>query len=308
MRSLIRIAAIDFLNPAPLMWNFEHPPEASRLAERYVIERMTPSECARSLAEGRAELGLIPVGAYAATPELSIVPGCAIASKGAIRSLLLVLRAGAGSSTEDNAEEPDDEPDLAAPTLEELRAIRTVALDTSSRTTSMYTQILFRRFWEHAPHFLAHAPALDAMLTVADAAVLIGDPALHALRDRRVRRQRTGERLRYLDLGHAWHQATGTCWVSAFWAARRAGLHGRERAAIVEDLSASREAGLRHIPELVNEWAPRLELHPEKIARYLTHNIHYLLDIDAKKGLHRFFKEATEVGLIPAVPALEWFD
>ena len=137
--------------------------------------------------------------------------------------------------------------------------MRTVALDTASRTSALYMQILFRRFWGRTPRFIAQPAALESMLASADAALLIGDPALHALADREDRLARTGERLRYLDLAHLWHAATGTAWVSAFWAVRLSGLTGLsvdERRSIVRDLQQSRDAGLRHIPELVEQWAP----------------------------------------------------
>ncbi len=299
------MAAVDFLNPAPLMWNFEHPPLAGELGERYEIERMSPAACAAALGTAEADLGLIPIGAYAAMEGLSIVPGCAIASLGAIRSLLLVYRA----DTKDDAAE--NEPDLLRPTAAELARIGTVALDTSSRTTALYTQVLFRRFWGHAPRFLPHPPELDAMLRAADAAVVIGDPALLALRDRAARRARTGERLRYLDLGYSWREATGAPWVSAVWAVREAGvasLRRAERAAVIGDLCDSRDAGLRHIPELVREWAPALGLRPTTVERYLTHNIYYFLDASVIAGMERFFAEAHALRLLPAVPTLRLFE
>ena len=89
--SRLRIAAIDFLNPAPLMWDFEHPPLSVELAKRYRIDRMTPAECAAKLATGQADIGLIPIAALATSPEVRILPGCAIASKGRVRSLLLAV-------------------------------------------------------------------------------------------------------------------------------------------------------------------------------------------------------------------------
>ncbi len=91
--SRLRLAAIRFLNPAPLMWDFDHPPLAVPLAERYDIESMMPAQCAERLANGTADLGLVPITAFAHSNNLRIVPGCAIASKGAIRSLLLIVRA-----------------------------------------------------------------------------------------------------------------------------------------------------------------------------------------------------------------------
>jgi chorismate dehydratase len=304
LRPLLRMAAIDFLNPAPLMWNFEHGPEQERLGERYAIEKMTPAACAEALRDGSADLGLIPVGAYAVNPGLAVIPGCAIASPGAIRSLLLVVRGEDAAVLRD-----DEEPDLEGPTAAELARIKTVALDTASRTSALYTQILFRRFWRHAPVFAAHPPELDAMLGACDAALLIGDPALRALRDRGARLRRTGERLRYLDLGYQWQQATGTAWVSAFWAVRQAALRGlssEEKQQIVMDLQGSRDAGLAHVPELVAEWAPRLELSPGTVETYLTRNIHYLLDAPAIAGVERFFAEGQALGLLPETAALEW--
>src|ERR1700748_5416 len=97
--SRLRVAAIRFLNPAPLMWDFDHPPLAVPLATRYDIESMMPAQCAERLADGKADLGLGPLPAFAQSRSLRMVPGCAIASKGAIRSLLLVLRAATGLET-----------------------------------------------------------------------------------------------------------------------------------------------------------------------------------------------------------------
>lgn len=312
---LLRLAAIDYLNPAPLMWNFEHATATPALRERYArytLERMTPAASAQALANKQADAGLIPIGAYAAMKGLLVVPGCAIASLGSIRSLLLVLRDQMNHNSESEAREAaDEEPDLLPPTARELASIRTVALDTSSRTSALYTQILFRRFWSHTPEFIAHAPHLDAMLQSADAALLIGDPALHALRDRAAREARTGERLRYLDLGHLWREATGTAWVSAFWAVRAESLERfspAEQAEIALDFTRSRDAGLEHIPELVAEWAPRLQLRPEIVQTYLSRNIHYLLDAPAIAGVERFFAEALALGLIPEPASIAWME
>src|SRR6266702_5096294 len=142
------------------MWDFEHEPGLSRLAERYEIHKTMPSQCAIELAQGTADIGLVPITAYATTPGLSILPGCTIASWGRIRSLQLITRANR--------------------TPEE---VRTVAADTSSRATFPYTQVLFAKYWKPETIFLPHPPDLDAMLETADAALLIGDPALLALDD-----------------------------------------------------------------------------------------------------------------------------
>ena len=300
MTSPLRIAAIDFLNPAPLMWNFEHSPEAERLAARYTIERMTPSACARALADRRADIGLIPIGAYPTIPELTILPGCAIASLDSIRSILLVIRSDAEQRT-------DQEPEMVAPAHAEMVRIRKVALDTASRTSALYTKILFQKYWQRDPEFVQHPPDLDGMLEVADAALLIGDPALYALRNRAARYQKTGQPLRYIDLGHLWHAAAGCVWVSAVWAARTEALDalgGAELQTVIDDFTRSRDAGIRNIPALAEQWAARLQLSPELIRTYLSHNIHYFLDHAAIAGIERFFADAHDLRLISERPRL----
>src|ERR1700761_3253060 len=86
----LRVAAISFLNPAPLMWDFEHPPVAEELAKRYTLHYTLPALCAEELLSGRADLGLIPIAAL--TPDLAIVPGCTIASLDHVRSILLIVK------------------------------------------------------------------------------------------------------------------------------------------------------------------------------------------------------------------------
>lgn len=263
------------------MWDFEHEPEARRLAERYRIERMVPSECARRLAAGTAELGLVPIAAYATVPGLRIVPGCTVASLGRVRSLLLVVREGV---------EPSD--------------VRTVAADRSSQATLSYTRVLFKKFWNPAAEFVEHAPVLDLMLAACDAALVIGDPALLALEDASAREARTGERLRYLDLAEEWRRATGLPWVSAVWAAR--GIAAEDEAEVAADLLHSRNAGLAHREDLVGEWSARIAVPPATIREYLSLNIHYVLDEECIEGMRAFYRYAAECGVLPAVEELRF--
>src|SRR5271156_4566256 len=277
------MAAIHFLNPAPLMWDLEHEPRRSDLRERYQIGYTTPSRCARELAAGDADIGLVPVAAHATTPSLLIVPGCAIASLNRVRSIILVVRLEQGVS-----------------------AVRTVAADTSSRTSNAYTRILFDIFWKVPAVFVPHPPVLESMLAVADAALLIGDPALLALEDREAREVRTGERLLYLDLAHEWHSFTGLPWVSAFWALRPGALEetGACAADVIADLQASRDHGLAHVDDLAEEWSERIAVPRDTIHFYLSNNIHYILDEACMRGLEVFYRLAAECGALPAAGAL----
>jgi chorismate dehydratase len=269
----LRIAAIGFLNPAPLMWDFDHPPLAAELAARYQVDIMSPAECADRLADGRADIGLVPIAALATTPGLRILPGCTIASKGRVRSLLLVRRA-----------------------VQPLDKLRSVAADTASRTTLVYARILFERWGNSAVPFLPMAADLDAMLDRADAAIVIGDPALLALEERANRFERTGEELVYHDLAAEWRTAFNLPFISAVWAA----AHGSLLDELVEqDLIRSRDHGLANIDKLVAEWSRKLPLPEDTIRSYLTCNIHYVLDDECLEGMRVFFQKAAECGALP---------
>ena len=264
------------------MWDFEHPPLDAPLALRYQIDRMLPSECAARLAAGTADIGLIPIAALATTPGLRILPGCTIASKGRVRSLLLVRRAS-----------------------QPLAALRSVAADTASRTTLAYSRILFHKWGNPAVPFLPHAADLDAMLDFADAAILIGDPALLALEERANRFERAGEELVYHDLAHEWHALTGLPFVSAVWGTSGAPgpSHlgtGESMNSIANDLNQSRIHGLENIDTLVAEWAGKLPIPEQTIRSYLTTNIHYALDEECIEGMRGFFRMAAEAGVLPA--------
>jgi len=279
------IAAIDFLNPAPLMWDFEHEPRATELARRYSIISSTPAECAHHLRAGTADIGLVPVAAYPSLPNAAVVPRCAIASLDEVRSILLVVRHSGG-----------------------VNGVKRVALDTASITSATYTRILFHKLWKNDPEFLSLGADLEAMLNVADAAMLIGDPALLALEDREDREQRTGERLLYLDLAHEWRAWTNTAWVSAFWAVREDALTrtGIASGQLVDDFEHSRDSGLDHLDQIVQEWSTRIAVPAATIKAYLFDNIHYFLDDVCLDGLNLFYRYAVECGAMSAIPKLRF--
>jgi chorismate dehydratase len=255
------------------MWDFEHPPLNAELAERYDVQWMLPSECADHLASGSADIGLVPIASLATIPGLRILPGCTIASKQRVRSLLLVRR----------AKQP----------LEELRS---VAADTASRTTLAYTRIMFHKWGNPEVPYIPMTADLDAMLDSADGAILIGDPALMALEERANRFERTGEELVYHDLAEEWRKLTGLPFVSAVWGVAQ----GRPlEARVAEDMVRSRDHGLENIEALVAHWSRQMPLSEETIRSYLTTNIHYVLDEECVEGMRGFFRMAAECRVLP---------
>jgi len=262
------------------MWDFDHPPLNAELATRYRVDLMMPSECADRLAAGTADIGLVPIASLAVIPGLRILPGCTIASKGSVRSLLLVRRAA-----------------------QPFTAMRLVAADAASRTTLAYARILFNFYGNPNVPFVPMAADLDAMLDSADGAILIGDPALMALEERANRFERTGEDLIYLDLAEEWTAVMDVPFISAVWAAAP-GSHLDE--SVTNDLIRSRDHGLQNIDTLVAEWSNRMPISEQTIRSYLTANIHYVLDEECIAGMNTFFRMAAELGVLPAyTPAVE---
>jgi chorismate dehydratase len=268
----LRISAISFLNTAPLMWDFEH----GAVAEDFEIDYTIPSKCAASLADNRADIGIIPAITYAQIPGLVILPNIAIASKDRVRSILLVSK-------------------------KKIEDVRTVATDTSSRTSVALTQILFAKFLGGHREFTPHPPDLKEMLKDHDAALLIGDSALQvSMHD---------TQYHLYDLGHDWKRLTGKPFVFAFWAVRLDALHRQPKGMnLIDIFRQSRDHGLlpENIAALAKEWAPRLEITEADVTTYLTVNIHYYLDRENHAGLQLFLAYAHEVGLIPAVPELRF--
>jgi chorismate dehydratase len=294
----LRVAAIDFLNPAPLMWDFDHPPLASALAARYQVHSTQPSLCAVELLKGRADLGLIPIAAL--TPELAIVPGCAIASLDRVRSIQLIIKLKSNSGKLNS-------PTAEVDTDRALARVRTIAADTASRSSLAYAQILFKKFIATNPTFLPAPADPIAMLSHADAALLIGDPALLALENRAQIESAIGPCL-WLDLAHEWITRTRLPWVAAVWAVRPQALAASAitAAQLTADLQLSRDHGLAHIDSLVSEWTPRIAIPPETIRHYLTRNIHYTLSLDCIAAIELFRRYAAEANLLPPLPTLRF--
>ncbi len=268
----LRISAISYLNTAPLMWDFEHGNAAAAFDISYTV----PSQCAADLAAGSADIGIVPAAAYSSIPGLAILPGVAIASRGPVRSILLVSKVP-------------------------LNQIRSVALDTSSLTSVALAKVLFAKWWGEGKTFIPMAPDIQRMMEAHDAALVIGDPALQI------------DRSRYLtyDLAEEWIRLTGKPFVFAFWAVRRSALKDAPAAL---DLAAvfqeSRDHGLQpgNLDQIAREWAPRLGLSESEIRTYLTENIHYDLDPACLDGLRLFYRYASECGALPAAPALRFLD
>jgi len=252
-----RIAASSYLNTAPLIWSFLHG------SQRDSVELFTdtaPARCAEMLATGLVDAALVPVIEYQRMPEILLVPDVCVGSKSAVRSVVLVTRRN------------------------NLKKVERVALDESSRTSVALVQIIFREFLGLEPEWISAAPDLKAMLTAADAALVIGDPAMKIPRDQ----------FRVFDLATLWHEFTGCGFVFAMWMVRK---DSAEKVRAI-DFAAARDEGLAHVQDIAIENEPQLGLSRDEIKTYLTENIAFRMDEQMEKGLTLYFELAQKHQLI----------
>jgi chorismate dehydratase len=289
--SKLRVSVVEFLNTAPLVWGFTDGP----LEGRYDLSFAVPSRCADDLRAGRVDIGVIPAIEYQRIDELVILPGMAVAARSEVRSILVVAR-------------------------RPIERVRRFALDQNSRSSIALVRLLCRGLWGIDPEFVETAPDPGAMLADADAALLIGDPALRVrLKVDALASKTPGEggccggtddeqpvpgveTLFVYDVAQQWHEMTSRPCVLAVWAARR----GVVTPEVLADFEASKAYGLAHIGDIAEGAALKLELPARALESYLRESIDYSLDADNLAALDVFYRMAAAAKLIPQARPIEF--
>ncbi|HQX56461.1 MAG TPA: menaquinone biosynthesis protein [Pyrinomonadaceae bacterium] len=252
-----RISASSYSNTAPLVWSFLYGKDRGT-AE--LILDTAPARSAELLMQDRVDAALVPVIAYQMIEGVRMVPDICVGARKRVRSVCLITNG------------------------QDLSDVRSVSLDVSSRTSVVLTKIIFREFLGFEPVWSNAVPDIGQMLAEADAALVIGDPAL--------RLSAAGDTpLKVFDLAELWHQHTGLGFVFAMWMTRR------ENISI--DLAAARDEGLRHIGDIAANYASDTGLSRDEMQRYLTENISYSIDDSMQQGLDLYFRLAARHRLIP---------
>jgi chorismate dehydratase len=271
---MIRLGAVGYLNARPLVYGLERVPG-------FDIRYDIPAECARLLHAHDTDIGLIPSIEYLRGPQpYAIVPGAGVTSNGPVASVAIYTRRSP-------------------------RDIRTIAMDSSSRTSVALATVLLRRAFGVAPEPVSMPPDLDAMLARADAALIIGDVALF-LDDATVRlKPDTMGRppIAKLDLGELWTRSTGLPFVYAVWT----GWPGAATSADVAALQRARDEGVAHAGEVARAYYPGDPQRQAVAARYLRDNIRYRVGDAELEGLRTFYRYAAELQLVSFDGQLRFF-
>lgn len=224
--------------------------------DQFDLSFSIPSECAERLADGRADIGIVPC-IELSRQKLDIIRGAGIACHGAVRSILLISKVP-------------------------FHQIRTLSADSSSRTSVMLSRIVLARKYGANPEIRAHRPDLAEMLEFDDAALIIGDPAL--LLDP------ADMPFHVLDLGAEWMELTGLPMVFAVWA-QRGGLPPQDPHPFLNSL----DFGKRHLEEIVLSEYARRGITVELAREYLTRYIVFELGDREYQGLSLFLQYAAEL-------------
>lgn len=215
-----------------------------------------PAGCADRLADGRADIGIVP-SIELTRQKLDIIRGAGIACHGAVRSILLISKVP-------------------------FAQIRTLSADSSSRTSVMLSRVVLARQYGAFPEIRPHAPELAEMLEFDDACLIIGDPAL--LLDP------AALPFHVLDLGEEWLRLTGLPFVFAVWA-ERGGLPPQDPRPFLQSLRFGQE----HLEDIVAAEHTRRGISPELAREYLTRYIVFELGDLEYQGLSLFLKYSAEL-------------
>ena len=262
----LRLSTISFLNTRPITYGLERGLVGK---DRFDLRFDLPSRCAAAVESGEADLGLMPIASYGASATLlRIVPGIAIASRGPVRTVMLM------------GDVPREE-------------MASVVLDGASRTSQILVQLLLRQrglapVFEQAEH-----DRIVDCIGGKRGGLVIGDLCFSASR-----------RFRHVyDLGAEWTEQVGLPFVYAAWIGRPDVLAAGD----VELLQESLSLGLANRPEIARVWAEQSGEEAALAEKYLTENIHYSLGARELCGAAAFLERAHGLGLLPKKPVLRLF-
>jgi chorismate dehydratase len=178
----LKVTAVSYLNTKPFLYGIFK----SGIAEEIDLQLDIPSDCARKLASGEADMGLVPVAVIPEMDTPHIISNYCIGTEGTVKTVCIFSQAP----------------------IEELTHLY---LDYHSRTSVELVKILLKKHWRHSPALLPAKPGFEEKISGSTGALVIGDRAIGL-----------AERYPFVyDLGEAWMQMTGLPFVFAAWVSNR---------------------------------------------------------------------------------------
>jgi len=274
MTNMVRLGKIAFANCDFPYFAIEH---GKLKTDSIDIIEAHPVELARRLQAGELDISPISSIMCAKQDDLLILPGLSITSNDFTKSVLICSNGKM-----------------------ELSDFEGKTLCIPETTASSATLIKIILWIKGINVNIRQCPGtdIDRMLEQGDAALLIGDSAIHAI----------GKYQIVADLGNVWKNLTGKKMVYALWVVREnfAKMHPDKVRYVIKTLLRSKDYAYSNIGEIASSIGKQKSIDCSFMREYL-HTLNYDLDEESMDSLELYFKYAKECGIVDDV-TLRFFD
>lgn len=248
----IRISIVKYANSYPFLWGLK---EGLRDDEAEITTDH-PAVCASKMAEGKADIGLMPVAALPEVKDYRIISDYCIGAFKKVRTVMLL----SNSNFED---------------------IHTIWLDYRSRSSVTLARVLAAYMWKKEFRWNNTSEGFDFVnIPENHAVVLIGDQCFEY-----------EPRFKFgLDLAEEWKKYTGFGFVFACWAANR-----EINSCFLKKFNSALKYGLENIDKVVQAFSSSRVMNGKTLKNYLEQNIDYIFDDSKKKGMELFLGMAKSI-------------
>lgn len=267
MQKSLRIGQILYTNVLPVYFYFQQ----ERFEDQIEFIRQVPAQLNQAMARGEIDLGPISSFSYAEHASRYVaLADLSVSANGRVGSLFL----------------------FSKKPIEQLNGAK-IALTNTSATTVNLLKIILSKFYDYEISYVTQEPILADMLREADAALLIGDDAIQAVR--------RGGDLHVYDLGELWHQFTGYSMTFAIWAVRKEVLAEQSEllAEVHDSFLASKRKTRENPAPLIDYVHTHFGGDKQEWAQYFQGLQHDFGDVQ-RIGLLYYYRCAAELGLLPA--------
>ena len=252
----IKVGAVSFLNTKPLI-----QPILDNQVFNIDLTLDVPSKIADELRVGTLDVALIPIIEYFRCSDYLILPEISISSRGAVKSIRIFSR-------------------------KPISECQTIALDTSSRTSRVLTQIVLAEKYNVYPSFVDCPPTVNLESAETDAVLLIGDSALRNI----------GSAEFEVDLGAVWHDLFELPFVYACWVTR----YNTDLGDLPQLLKKAKHIGIDQVQSIASIESSKLGLSRSLCEDYLSNYIYYDLGPQEIEGMTLFYDLAIKHNHVPA--------
>lgn len=271
----ITVGQIDYANAWPLF----HYAINQLSADKYTFVKQVPSLLNQAMGLGQLDITAMAAFAYAEQAEsYYLLPDVSISAKSDVNSILLFLK---------------------KPIEDVIHG--TIAVTNTSATSIHLLKMMMQLYYNGDPHYVTMNPSLPDMLVNADAALLIGDPAIQAS-------WRYSDVYTVIDLGRLWREWTGMGMTFAVVAVRRAFADANPQAVaeVWRAMLASRQRSAADCKPLIAKAMQELGGSEPYWSRYFK-QLHHEFGPAEQAGLLKYFHYANQLGYLKKPVEMQFF-